>query len=167
MALSFIVPDFELNTKLARALVILRNLSLNKAGNKILTIEKLAVYDFLLRHPHILHGILKSQGRKMLILRPEELTSINKEYPNTNGLYTHRDLSITLQILILQGYASANLTKDNEAVYTITAEGANFADGLETEYVMRLHEISNPINQLLSLNYRQLMAAIKPYINGK
>jgi hypothetical protein len=167
MALSFIVPDLELNTKLARALVILNNLSQNKAGNLVLTIEKIALCDFFLRHPYILHAVLRSQGKRTFDLYSDEFNSFSKEYPSISGLYTYKELKVTLQILLLHGYATASLNNENDAVYSITSSGSDFINSLSTAYILRLNEIAKPTSQLLSLNYRQLMAAIKPYINGK
>lgn len=167
MAISFIIPDLELNTKLARALVILNNLSLNKAGNPVLTTEKIAVCDFFLQHPYILHGVLRGQGKKTFDLRAEESTSINKEYPNTSGLYQYKELRITLQILLFHGYVTASLTTDAEAIYTITEAGTEFMASVQAAYVSRLDELAKPVGQIISQNYRQLMATIKPYTNGK
>jgi hypothetical protein len=167
MALSFIIPDLELNTKLTRALIILNNLSFNKAGNPVLTTEKIAVCDFFLQHPYILHGVLRGQGKKNFDLRPEESTSINREYPNTSGLSQYKELRITLQILLFHGYLAASLTPDAEAVYTITEPGAEFINSVQAAYVSRLDEIAKPIGQIISQNYRQLMVSIKPYTNGK
>jgi len=167
MAITFIIPDLELNTKLARKLVILNNLSFNKAGNPILTTEKIAVCDFFLQHPYILHGVLRSQGKKTFDLRPEELMSINKEYPNTNGLYQYKELRVTLQILLFHGYVTASLTPDAEAVYTITEAGAEFIETIQLDYISRLEDLAKPVAQIISQNYRQLMANIKPYTNGK
>lgn len=167
MARSFIVPDLEVNNKIARALVILNNLSVNKAGNLILTVDKLAIADFFIQHPFILHAVLKSNGKKVFAIHPEEINAISKDYPNTSGLFNYKELKVTLQILLLYGFAIVRLSSEKEAVYSVTESGSEFINSLSSDYIQRLNEISKPINQLLPYSFRQLMTLLKPYINGK
>jgi hypothetical protein len=167
MAISFIVPDLELNNKITRALVILNNLSVNKAGTLVLNIDKLAIADFFVQHPFILHAVLRNSGKKLFDLQPEEINAIGKDYPNTSGLFSYNELKVTLQILLLYGFATVKLSSEHEAVYSITESGNEFINGISSDYIQRLNEISKPISQLLSSTFRQLMTLLKPYTNGK
>jgi len=168
MFLPFIVPDLELNSRIARILILLKYLSYNKAGNSILSIEKISVFDFFLQHAYILHSVLKNNGKKILFsLLSEELNSINKEYPNTSNLFTYKDLKIVLQILIVYKFATVRLTAENEAMYSITESGSSFIATASSEYLERLDEICQAIIPLQSESFRHLMLLIKPYMNGK
>jgi hypothetical protein len=168
MSLPFIVPDLELNSRIARILMLLKYLSFNKAGNLILSIEKMSVFEFFLQHAYILHSVLKSNGKKILFsLLSEELNSINKEYPNTSNLYTYKDLKVVLQILIVYQFATVKLTDENEAMYSITETGKKFLDTISSDYLERLEEICYAISPLQSESFRNLMSLIKPYMNGK
>jgi hypothetical protein len=168
MALPFIVPDLELNNRMTRILLLMKYLSYNKAGKLILSVEKIAAFEFFLQHAYILHSVLKNNGKKILFsISQEELNSISKEYPNTSGLYVYKELKTVMQILIVYKFATVKLTTDNEAMYSITEPGMDFINGVSSEYSDRLNEICQAITPLQSETFRNLMILIKPYINGK
>jgi hypothetical protein len=165
--LSFIIPDQELNTKLTRLLFIFRELSLNKLQNPVLNIEKLAAFDFLLQHVYILHAVLRRNNKRLLFsLTNEEANSINREYPNTSELYDHKELKVTLQILLVYRLITVKLSTDNDALYTISQHGMVFLDDFSSEYGERLQEITKAIVPLQGESFRNLITMIKPYING-
>jgi hypothetical protein len=168
MILPFIVPDLELGSRMTRVLLLLEFLSHNRSGNLILSVEKIAVFDFFLQHAYILHSVLKGNGKKILFsLSQEDLNSINKEYPNTSGLYLYKELKNLLQILIVYGFITVELNSDKEAMYSITETGKVLINEVSSEYTERLEEICHAIMPLQSESFRNLMIYIKPYINGK
>lgn len=168
MILPFIIPDLELSSRMTRVLLLLKYLSHNKSGNLILSAEKIAVFDFFLQHTYILHSVLKSNGKRILFsLSQEEINSINREYPNTSGLYIYKELKSLLQILIVYGFITVELNVEKDAMYSITEPGKEIINEVSSEYTVRLEEICKAIMPLQSESFRNLIIYIKPYINGK
>lgn len=164
----FIHPDFELNVQLVRILAILNKVSFNRKETPVLTIDKLAIFDFLLKHPFILFSILK-EGKKKLVfnLTEKEINSISSEFPSNEGLFRFEDHKKLMQALIIWGYAGVTIGSSNEAFYQITQEGKAFFNEIDTGYSRRLDELAESFVSLQAETHKNLVALIIPHIHGK
>jgi len=167
MTPSFIVPNLELNVQILRTLTVLKFLSLNRNETPILSVDKIAVFSFLIQHPFILHGCLKDAGKKVNIeLSEEEVFSIDREYPNTNDIYDLNNLREILQILFVYGFATA-LVHENEAKYLITQSGNDFLDNVQTNYSFRIGQLAKALTPFQGETTRNIIAYIKTYTYGR
>lgn len=164
----FIHPDIELNVKLVRILAILEKASLNKNGISVLSIDKIAVFDFLLKHPTILFSILKKSEKKLLFsLTDKEINSISSQFPSNDGLYRFEEHKKLMQALIIWGFAKMTVGDSHDLLYQIAPEGRAFFNTIDTEYSKRLSELAGSFSLLQSQTHKNLVAQIMPYINGK
>ncbi|MEM5633793.1 ABC-three component system middle component 4 [Bacillus cereus] len=58
--MSFIIPEMDLDFRLARLLIMFEKLSYSSRGNPVLNLEKVAVFEFLIKYPHILKLVLQN-----------------------------------------------------------------------------------------------------------
>ena len=122
-------PDLELHVQLIRILAILEKASLNRNDTLVLNIEKIAVFDFFLRHPVILFEVLKMADKKIpFTLEEHERNSISSNYPSREGLYRFEEYRKLVQILLIYGHLTVTVTDSKEPFYNITERGKNFID---------------------------------------
>lgn len=168
MALSFFIyPDKELDVQIIRFLIILKNNSVNRANNPILSLEKISAFGFLLEHPYILFRILTDTGKRNAFVADEiEQNSISKEFPNTNNLYSFSENREILAIMIAKKLVEVLLVS-NTPYYTIADYGLKYLELIKTLYTDRLEVISSSLSNFSSESYKDLLTLIKPYIHGK
>jgi len=164
----FIHPDSEFNIQIIRILAILEKLSHNKNGNPILNIEKIAVFDFFLRHPSIFFDILKKSDKKIpFVLDETEKNSISANFPSTISLYRFEEYRKIIQILYIWGFMGIEVSEWKEPYYIITDSGSEFLKTVDTVYLQRQLELATACGTLVSQTYKNLVANIIPHINGK
>lgn len=163
--LPFIIIENDINIRVVRLLILVKELSYSKREKPILTIDKIASYDFLLRYPEILYKITKQENyKKRFELEQYEFNNIESNYPDITRLYDYKVLHNILQILLCYGYISTINSK--EIFYIITEDGISFLDSLNSDYIKRLSEISNIILQMRSLNFQKLSKLINIALEG-
>ncbi|RZM28875.1 MAG: hypothetical protein EOO88_07195 [Pedobacter sp.] len=164
----FIHPDTELNVQLIRVLSILDKMSFNRNNSPVLHLEKIAVFDFLLRHPGILFGLLKKTDKKVsFILEDFELNAIGSLYPSRDGLYQYEDHRKLLQLLLIHGFTNVRVTQTGELFYVITDQGRGFLDQIDSKFAFRQRELASGFAPIQSQTTKNLLAQIIPFINGK
>jgi hypothetical protein len=163
--LPFIIVENDIDIRLTRLLILISELSYSSKKNPILTIDKIAVYDFLLRYPTILYRITKIENfKKSFDLEDYEFNNIESNYPDLSILYDYTVLTKLLQILICYGYVSTTVSK--EAFYIITDAGNEFLSSLTSEYIKRLKELVVILLQMRTLNFQKLNKSINLAIDG-
>ncbi|WP_066065227.1 ABC-three component system middle component 4 [Neobacillus soli] len=166
--LSFVIPEADLHFRLIRLLIILDNLSFTSKGNPILTIEKIVMFEFLVRHPNILKDVLKvisSKGNEKFVLYDEEVGSIEALYPNEMSLYDFTSTKVLLKTLIKHKLVEVNVVKDI-IFFLITKEGIEFLKNTEADHIKRMVEICKAMYPLRSTTTNELKKIIKPIIKG-
>lgn len=163
--LPFIIIENDVDIRLVRLLILVKGLSYSKMKKPILTIDKIASYDFLLRYPEILHKTTKLEDYKQSFeLERYEFNNIESTYPDITMLYDYKILHNLLQILLCYGYIT--IINSKETFYIITEEGISFLDSLNSDYIKRLNELSNIILQMRSLNFQKLSKLINTALKG-
>lgn len=160
--LPFIIVENDVNIRIVRLLILISKLSYSSKGNAILSMEKIAAYDFLLSNPYILYSITKINNYKQTF-KLEEYEYINKEfnYHTRSSIYDFELLHKLLQIILCYGYI--NYT---EGYYIISDEGIKFLNSLDSDYIKILKEMSNVLLQMRSLDFRKINNLINIVIEG-
>ena len=96
----FIIPEQDLGVRLSRLLVVIIQLGLNKNDKPMLTYEKIAIFDFLVKNPFILSEVLNAEGKKGLELDENEFGTIQSQYPNILSLFDYGTIKGYLQLLV-------------------------------------------------------------------
>ena len=97
--LPFITPedDFELNLLLTFQIVYFLN-STSK-GLNILDIERLNIYVYLLKNPHILYSVLIRLDKKTFTLKSYENSSYKSERNDIETTYDNEIIRYYIQVL--------------------------------------------------------------------
>ncbi|WP_226640039.1 ABC-three component system middle component 4 [Bacillus tropicus] len=163
--LPFIIPNLELNFRISMILIILLHLSTTKKGNMHLTIDRINMYDFLLKHPQVLKELLKKEKKKELILQENEFNNVEELFPNYSFQTKQKEIKKILIILSSFNYVSISIEKD--IFFTITEEGINSITEVDAEFKKRADELCILMKSLQSMSTNQLHLKVQNIIKGE
>lgn len=162
--LPFIIPEQDLNLKMGTLLTILDCLSFTKRKKPILTLDKISIYDFLVKHPFVLHEMTKlDQSVPYFLLKDYEKGSIQTKFINKKNLFDYSSTRKTLQILLVYQFVDV-LTEKNEIYYVITENGKEFIEEIDTDYLLRIRELCDVIVPITSIAPSKIKLLINPIL---
>lgn len=163
--LPFIVPEYDLGVRLSRILVIIAFLSYTRQRKAILTLNKIAVFEFLVKHPHILKDVLSAEGKdKGFHLLESETGTIESQFPTVLSLFDYGVIKGYMRLLLCYGYVEVHSGK--QICYTVTDRGKKWIDTLNSPYISRVKVLCNLIVPLRSLKTAELVKKVTPFIQG-
>lgn len=162
--LPFIIPDYDLNFRLAKILVILKHLSYTQRKKLHVTLDRIIMYDFLLKYPILLNQVLAKENKKELMLDEVEKNSISAKYPNY-VFQSERDLMKKL-LLLLSHYKLIDVQKEKEIYFVINNTGLDIVLTLSSPYKEKMEEVCIGMQQLRSLSSNQLLNRINHVMQG-
>ena len=77
--LPYIIPEDELELNLILVLMIVNKLNSTSTGKLVLDNERLTIYFYLVKNPHILNKLLISLSKSNIQLKSYELASFKAE----------------------------------------------------------------------------------------
>lgn len=164
--LPFLVIENDLDVRLIRILIIISKLSYSSRKNPILTLQKISIYDFLLKYPMLLYYMSRDHLKNKFTLEDYEYNTIESTYIDKHNLYNYDDLHVLLQILI--GYEFISIIRSkNELLYIITNKGTSFLESIDDKYIDRLIDLTMILNDTKSLKYKQILDLINIYLEGE
>ena len=163
--LPFLIPEDELGLRLGRLLLLIEKLSFSKSGKLNLSLEKIAILEFLIKYPPLLNRVLILSEKKSIDLNSLELESIEALYPNRKLLFDFNDTKKILQILIGYKLIDTKIDENTEIFYYINADGIKYAQTLQSKYFLRLNSILEKAKVCQSETYSKINKQISPYIN--
>jgi hypothetical protein len=157
----YINLNSDYNVLLGRMLVLMQELSFAKENERILTIERIVIYDFFLRYPLLLVRATKVMNKKInLDIKDSEVNTVQTFYPTYSDLYKLKNAKVLLQILYSKGFVEIENSEDGEMFVSITQAGIENAMKLESAYFARLREISKAVSLLHSISFSVLRNSV-------
>lgn len=163
--LPFIIPEDDINLKIARYLVIIDILSYTSRGKYVLDIEKLTIFDFLVRNPYILKQVLSIKHSKDIKLENQEIKNIETLYPNKSELIDTQLSKLIIQVMISEGTIIAKI-EDGKIFFILTDIGKEVVNEIDVEYICRIKELCKKMLVLRSTSLNELKKIINPLIKG-
>jgi len=162
--LPFIIPERDLNLRISVVVMILDRLSYTKRKKHILNLDKLAIYEFLVTQPFVLHELVKNDSSlPYFSLQENEKGSVRTKYINKKSLIDYSSIKKLLQILLIYQFVKIERDK-NEFFYVITEQGAEFIDAIESDYLYRVRELCDVISKFTSISSSNLKRLINPIL---
>lgn len=162
MNLPFIIPENENNVRFARLLIIVEELAYSKRGKLVLSLDRLAMYDYLLRNPVLLQRVLDSEGQgRLMELKYEERDSIESLFPNRSSMFDSTTIKRIMYSLFYLGFVSAHHDQQGHIYYFTTQSGRQFIEELESSYFKRIRTLSKGLISLQKLSNTKLKKITK------
>ncbi len=161
--LPFIIPEKDLSLRISVIVMILERLSYTKRNKLILNLDKLAIYEFLVTQPFVLHELVKKEPKfSYFSLQENEKDSIRTKYINTNSLVDYSAIKELIQVLLFYDFVKIKQEK-NDFFYVITQDGTDFINSIESNYLTRIRELCDVVGSVTTLsssNLKQLINSI-------
>ncbi len=163
--INFIIPENDINLRLSRLLVIINELAFTQRGKLVINIDKLTIFDFLVRNPFLLKNVLKVKSKTNLKLLNEEFGSIASMYPSNLALVETTSTKTLIKILV--SYDMLTVIQDEgELYYILSDKGKSFISEIETDYIVRMKELCKSMLVLRSVSTNDLKKIINPVVKG-
>jgi hypothetical protein len=163
--LPFIIPETDLFYRVARILVLINTLSFSSKGNPVLTIEKMSIFDFLLKYPFILNEVLIAKNQPSISMLNREQGTIESLFPNKAALFNYSANKELLKLLIAYSLIEVEVLK-GDIYYKISVNGINLINSIENETIIRLIQLSEALLPLRSVKTNELKKIINPLVEG-
>ncbi len=157
----YIQPERELYYNLGIILLILGNLAETPRNKKVLTIEKIQSFYFLVTKPAFLNRVLALAGRRQICIEDVDYYTVETLSANIDELFDRERLLIMIKILSSKSYLSAEYSKADGFLFQLTDAGQSVAGQLKSGYFWKIKLF---IEQLSSLQ-SQPSAKLNKYIN--
>ena len=158
------IPDFEVNLRLGKLIILLNELSLNKKEIPILTLEKISIFEFLLKHPVLLNRILYLKDKQLVSLNNAEKYSIEALFPNRGQRFDFKEIKTLLNILIGYDFVKIEIGSGFEIYYYLSEQGKAYANDLTEGYFVRIQQITESMSALTTLPYSKINQLVAPYL---
>lgn len=162
----FVIPEDDLELNLSITLLIIVHLYKTSRDKNILDIERLNLYFFLLKNPHILNKLLINLSKKGIVLKSYESLSFKSERHNSELLYTNKILKYYIQVLISNNLVRAEYDEKIGFIFIPTKKADEYII-LEGSYFERLNVFINKIKQINSTSISKINATIKNILNER
>lgn len=160
----FFIPDYEVNFGIGKLLFLLLILSKNTKKNGVFTLERIAQFEFISKHPILLNRLLNDKDKVFLKLTSAEKYSIEAIFPNRGQLFDFTRIKILLNVLLTLGFIDIKTNEDFQILYLISEKGKNISEKLETEYFQRLEKVLIQMKPLLNMSHSKINSIIQNYI---
>lgn len=137
----------DLNTQLARLMILIYHLCGETDKRKIDGINKLAKLDFLLKSPKFLQrGLLKQNSKSIISVTNEESKSIDAKTNAFRYLPWDENYRRLLNVLIARGLVRISFEKDDYFIH-ITTKGVELVETMKNDkYLKEFFNRSKVIN---------------------
>ena len=159
--LPYIQPDRELHYNLGILLLILGSLAQTSRSKKVLTIDKIQSFYFLVTKPAFLNKVLMLANKRQIVIDDVDYYTVDTLSVNVDELFDRERLLIMIKILSSKKYLSSEYSSSEGFLFDLTAAGKLIASKLEDGYFRKIKLF---IEQLSSLQ-SQSPSKLNGYIN--
>jgi hypothetical protein len=161
----FIIPENDINLRLARFLTIIDTLAYTQRGKLVINIDKLIIFDFLIKNPFLLRKVLEVKHSIKLKLLNEEYGSVTTLFPSKTSLVDIQSAKELIKLMISYNMLKVIEEKD-ELFYTLSDNGKSIINEIDTDYVIRIKELCKTMLVLRSVSTNDLKKIINPLVKG-
>lgn len=158
------IPDHEINFRVGKLLFLLLILSKNTRKEGIFTLDRIAQFEFISKHPILLNRLLDDKDKTFLRLTNAEKYSIEAIFPNRGQLFDFTRVKILLNLLLSFGFIEIKTNKDFQILYIINDIGKSKAEELEAIYFQRLEKVLIQMKPLLNMSHSKINSIIQYYL---
>ncbi|WP_288129690.1 ABC-three component system middle component 4 [Microbulbifer sp.] len=159
--LPYIQPERELHYNLGILLLILGSLAKTSRNKKVLTIDKIQSFYFLVSKPAFLNKVLMLANKRQIAVDDVDYYTVDTLSVNVDELFDRERLLIMIKILSSKKYLSCEYSNSEGFLFDLTDTGKSIASKLESGYFQKLKLF---IEQLSSLQ-SQSPSKLNGYIN--
>ncbi len=159
--LPYIQPERELHYNLGIIILILGSLAQTSRNKKVLTIDKIQSFYFLVTKPAFLNKVLMLANKRQIAIDDVDYYTVDTLSVNVDELFDRDRLLIMIKILSSKKYLSSEYSDSEGFLFVLTDTGKSIASKLDNGYFRKIKLF---IEQLSSLQ-SQSPSKLNGYIN--
>lgn len=163
--LPYIIPEDELELNLILVLMIVNKLNSTSTGKLVLDNERLTIYFYLVKNPHILNKLLILLSKSNIQLKSYELASFKAENLDIDTLYDNSNIKQYLQILTTKELIEIKYNSKVGFVYVPTSQAKKIIEKLNNIYLTRISTFINKLGQVSSIQISKINTNLKKILN--
>lgn len=163
--LPYIIPEDELELNLILVLMIVNKLNSTSTGKLVLDNERLTIYFYLVKNPHILNKLLIFLSKSNIQLKTYELSSFKAENLDIDTLYDNSNIKQYLQILTTKELIEIKYNSKVGFVYVPTSQAKEIIEKLNNKYLTRVSTFINKLDQVSSIQISKINTNLKKILN--
>lgn len=164
--LPFVIPENDLDLNLLLVYTIVYYLNKTSTGKLVLDIERLNIYVYLVKNPHILYKVLVKLSKKSFVLKSYEILSFKADNNDSETLYDNKILKFYIQILMTNNQIKTEYNEKIGFVFYPSDEANNYMN-FENKYFERVLNFIEKLKQINSTSLSQINTTIKNILEGK
>lgn len=159
--LPYIQPERELHYNLGAFLLILYGLAQTSRKKKVLTIDKIQSFYFLVSRPVFLNKVLMLAGKRPIAIGEVDYYTVGTLAVNVDELFDRERIITMMTILSSKKYLSTEYCKSEGFLFDLTDAGESIAEKLDDGYFRKIKIF---VDQLSSLQSKS-PSKLNGYIN--
>ncbi|SFY01272.1 hypothetical protein SAMN04487921_11770 [Bacillus altitudinis] len=160
-----IIPENDINLRIFRLLTIIDKLAYTQRGNLVINIDRLVIFDFLIRNPYLLKQVLSVKNKSSISLLKDEFGTVSTLFPSKVSLVDIQSTREIIKLMITYDMLKV-IEKKNELFYISTDNAKLIIKQIDTEYCIRINELCEAMLVLRSLSINELKKIINPLVKG-
>lgn len=164
--LPFVIPENDLELNLLLVYTVVYYLYETSTKKQILDMERLTIYVYLVKNPHILYRVLIKLSKKIFVLKSYEVLSFKADNNDSESLYDNKILKYYIQILMTNNLIKTEYNEKIGFVFSPTSEANNYMN-FDNKYFQRILNFIEKLKQINSTSLSQINTTIKNILEGK
>lgn len=136
--LPYIQPDRELHYNLGVLILIVHNLAQTKRNKKVLTVDKIQTFYFLVTRPAFLNKVLFLANKKQIHIEDEDYYTVDTLSVNVDELFDRERLLTMIKILSSKNYLDVEYSTSDGFLFELSALGTSRAEQLNEGYFKKI-----------------------------
>lgn len=158
--LPYIQPERELHYNLGILLLILGSLARTSRNKKVLTIDKIQSFYFLVTKPTFLNSVLLLANKRQIDIDDSDFYTVGTLSVNFDELFDRKRLLNMIKILSSKKYLSSEYSNSEGFLFDLTNTGKSIASKLESGYFRKVRIFIEQLSSLQSVSSSKLNAYI-------
>ncbi len=154
--LPYLQPDKDFYLNIGIVMLIIDNTAITKLKKKILTIEMLQIFYFLVTRPVFLNKVLERAGKKTITIAEDEYYTVETLSVNFDELFDRDKLKLMIKFLSSKNWLTVNYNKKEGFLIQLNDEGKIRAKSLSSEYFIKINRYISQMKRLQSENASKL-----------
>lgn len=159
--LPYLQPDKDLFLNVSICILIIDSMAITKREKRVLTIDKLQTFYFLIMRPFFLNKILNVAGKPQIYMEKEEYYTIDTLSVNVDELFNRKRIKELLKILSAKKIIDLTYDRKEGFLIELNHKGDSLLDELNENYHLRIRRYLEGLSSLQS----ESSSKLNGYIN--
>ncbi|WP_192036847.1 ABC-three component system middle component 4 [Halomonas sp. YLGW01] len=136
--LPYIQPEREIHYNLGTLLLILEKLAQTSRKKKVLTIDKIQTFHFLVTRPAFLNKVLMLANKRQIAIDDVDYYTVDTLSVNVDELFDRERLLAMIKILSSKEYLAAEYSKSEGFLFDLTDTGKSISRKLKDGHFRKI-----------------------------